>query len=96
MRRRDRTADRAADVGNGFFNDYLAPDLATLLARGAGNWQTIVSHGIPDEAWRAAIAAARPRGVARVVRLGSALDFDAVWDGIDLLAGMTRLVTLAP
>jgi hypothetical protein len=34
------------------------------------------------------------RGVDRIVPFGSALTFSAIWDGYDLLAEFSRLVTV--
>jgi hypothetical protein len=89
------TLGTASEVGNGFFAEYRAATLGEVLAHGAGNWQTIVSLGVPAEAWAEALAQARPSGIARIVPIGSALDFDAIWDGVDLLGAMTRLVTVS-
>ncbi len=85
----------AAAAGDGFFREYRVDDLGTLLPRVSRNWQTIVSHGITDAEWRLALATHRPSGIDRIVKLGQALDFDAIWDGVDLLTAMTRMTSIA-
>lgn len=84
----------APPAGDGFFLEYGADALADLAPHVARNWQTLVAHGIPAEAWRAFLGRHMPAGIDRIVPPGTALDFDALWDGVDLLAAMTRLVDL--
>jgi hypothetical protein len=33
------------------------------------------------------------RGIDRVVPIGKTMDFDLIWDGYDLLAQLTRMIT---
>ncbi len=54
--------------------------------------QTLVHFGLDPAALRA--LAPRLPGVERVVPVGRALDFDAVWDGIDLLSACVRFVRI--
>ncbi len=94
--RRSGTGSLGSPVpaGNGFFEEYRIQGLEDLAAIAADDWQTIVSHGISAEEWRAAIGGGL-RGVHRIVKIGDALNFSAVWDGVDLLAAMTRLTSLS-
>jgi hypothetical protein len=85
----------AAAAGNGFVREFRVDDLGALMPQVARNWQTIVSHGIDGDDWRAALATTRPPGIDRIVKVGQALDFDAIWDGVDLLTAMTRMVAIA-
>lgn len=83
-------------VGNGYFRETRIDRLEQLTGLAQADWQTIVSFGVPDADWRATLAAnPRARGIDRIVRVGTALDFDAIWDGKDLLASMSRLVIIA-
>ncbi|MFZ4689596.1 MAG: acyl-CoA reductase [Polymorphobacter sp.] len=84
-----------AAAGNGFFREYRIENLAALMPLVQRNWQTLVSHGIPTEEWRSALQSGLPHGIDRIVRVGQALDFDAVWDGVDLLAAMTRMTAIS-
>jgi hypothetical protein len=81
-------------AGNGFFREAQVERLAELLAVAAPHWQTIATFGIDRADWAAALADGVPQGIARIVPIGTALDFDVVWDGRDLLTEMTRLVSL--
>ena len=82
-------------AGNGFFRESRIEALTDLLEQSRDDWQTIVSHGIPAAEWCAFIANGRPRGIHRVVPFGQALNFDAIWDGVDLLTGMTRITAIS-
>ena len=94
---RAETLDGLGDpalAGAGFFREYQIETLDDLTPVVQRNWQTIVSHGIPAADWTAALSDGRPRGIDRIVGVGKALDFDAIWDGNDLLASMTRITSL--
>lgn len=78
----------------GFFEDYRIEGLADLLPHIAENWQTVTSFGIAREDWAAFLGQHQPRGIARIVKPGHALNFDSLWDGVDLLTQMTRLVVI--
>ncbi|MBV1689576.1 hypothetical protein KRR38_18285 [Novosphingobium sp. G106] len=84
-----------SEAGNGFFREARVDALDELAALAQPHWQTIVSFGIDNQEWREALAEGLPRGIDRVVRVGTALDFDAIWDGKDLLAAMTRLAAIS-
>lgn len=56
--------------------------------------QTLVHAGFTREELVELARAARSRGLYRLVPLGEALSFEAVWDGIDLLTHMTRRITV--
>lgn len=81
-------------TGQGFFKEYRIDKLAALAGATRRNWQTIVSFGIPADDWQEFLTVQMPEGIDRIVPIGSALDFDSIWDGVDLLAAMTRVTTL--
>jgi hypothetical protein len=81
-------------ASGGFFVEFRIETLGELAPAARRNWQTVVSHGTPKTEWRAFLQNLRPNGIDRIVSVGHALDFDAVWDGVDLLSAMTRLATV--
>ncbi len=85
---------QAASPGFGFFTQYRLDSLADLAAFARRDWQTIGSYGIAAEDWRGFLEGEQPLGIDRIVPLGSALDFDRIWDGVDLLVAMTRITAL--
>lgn len=84
----------APTASAGFFVEHRIDALADLAPKVARDWQTVTSHGISATEWRAFLATERPHGIDRIVPLGEALDFDALWDGVDLVAAMTRMTVL--
>jgi len=80
--------------GNGFFRETRVGTLPELVDLARPHWQTVASFGVPEADWRTALAVTLPSGIDRVVPFGSALNFDAIWDGKDLLAQMTRITVV--
>lgn len=81
-------------VADGFLRQTEILHLADLRHLIERDWQTVASFGIGRNEWECFFAAGDVRGIDRVVPFGSALDFDSIWDGIDILAAMTRIVSL--
>jgi acyl-CoA reductase LuxC len=81
--------------GGGLFFDYLSNDIAEDLGRlvGAAD-QTVACFGIDRDT---AVDLARKlngRGIDRWVAIGQALEFDAIWDGYDLLQEYVKRVVI--
>jgi hypothetical protein len=85
-----------ASTGGGFFSEFRIDSLSELAAVCRRNWQTVVSHGIETAEWQTFLTEEMPAGIDRIVPVGSALDFNALWDGVDMLATMTRIVVVPP
>lgn len=56
--------------------------------------QTVTHFGFSSDDIAAFLRRSRAKGGDRWVPFGQALDFDTVWDGIDLIAAFTRTITL--
>lgn len=69
--------------------------LTEVLSHCSDHEQTICSLGPTAQAWQQAIATTPPRGLCRIVALGRALEFNRIWDGYDLIATMSRALTIA-
>ena len=81
-------------ASDGFFVESriaAIEDLAALVQR---DWQTIASLGVSADDWRAMLTATRPHGIDRIVPFGQALAFGSVWDGVNLLTALTRIVSI--
>jgi len=81
-------------VGGGtFLNGHILDlrETAKLMHR---KLQTVVTYGIPASEWREYLASGAIAGVDRIVPLGAALDFAAVWDGMSLMREFTRETTI--
>ena len=85
----EMTAYRA---GSGFFIEYRAQELAEIRPLCGISCQTLSYYGVQKDALLQEILAMRPAGVDRIVPLGRTMDFALVWDGIDLIRTMSRVV----
>lgn len=82
-------------VGGGFLNVVFLSSLDAINEIIRERDQTITHFGFePNEIQRIA-ASNTSLGVSRWTPAGTALDFDHIWDGYDLLAELTRLVRVA-
>lgn len=80
--------------GGGFVSVQQVAALTDLIGQLDRRVQTLSTFGFGADLLREFAIAANGRGIDRIVEIGHALDFDAVWDGKDLLAESVRLVTL--
>lgn len=79
---------------SGFFMEYMADSLDEIVPICKERCQTVSYYGIPKEDWNNFLAKNAPRGVDRVVPIGSTLDFRLVWDGIDFVRRMSREIDI--
>ena len=86
----EMTAYRA---GSGFFIEYAAQELAEIRPLCGISCQTLSYYGVQRDALLQEILAMRPAGVDRIVPLGRTMDFALVWDGIDLIRTMSRVIS---
>jgi hypothetical protein len=76
---------------SGYFLEYEAASLDELLVMIDESCQTLSYYGCGD-AVRAWIMDRVPHGIDRIVPLGRTMDFTLVWDGIDLIYALSRVV----
>ena len=81
-------------LGAGTFANARVASLAELVPTVLRKDQTVSQFGFTREELTGFVTALAGRGVDRVVPFGSALTFAGVWDGYDLLAEFSRLVTV--
>lgn len=86
---------RDLHCGGGLFYELRITKLEELAAVISPKDQTVGSFGVSAEDWRNFIVTRRPEGINRVVPIGEALNFSAVWDGYDLLREFCREVDVA-
>ena len=85
---------RELNHGNGLFYELDSASLEDVLKHCEESDQTVVTMGINSEMWREAVLDAPPKGIARIVPAGKALEFSHIWDGHDLIAEMSRRIAL--
>jgi len=83
---------RGLSIGGGFLSVRAVESVAGIAETLTERDQTLSWFGLEPELFEELARQAAVRGVARLVPIGSALKFDLLWDGYDLLAELTRTV----
>lgn len=78
--------------GGGLLYSCRIGTLSDIAAGVSRNMQTLTHFGIAREELQTLASDLMGRGIDRMVPVGEALSFGAIWDGYDLLADMSRLV----
>lgn len=76
----------------GTFFEYAAADLGELAPIVNNKYQTLTYFGVDKSKLTEFVVANRLTGIDRIVPVGSALDIDVNWDGINVLQSLSRLV----
>lgn len=76
----------------GYFFEYAMRNRCDLFAVVTPKFQTITYFGIQASELRDQIAVAHVRGIDRIVPIGKAMDIGVVWDGTDLIRGLSRII----
>ena len=83
----------AYKAGSGFFIEYRAQELAEIRPLCGISCQTLSYYGVERETLLRVVLAMRPAGVDRIVPMGRTMDFALVWDGVDLIRTMSRVIS---
>jgi hypothetical protein len=76
----------------GYFYEYATSDLNSIAKIINVKYQTLTYFGIPKSDLVNFILKNRVTGIDRIVPLGMALDIGTVWDGIDLIRSLSRII----
>jgi hypothetical protein len=76
--------------GGGVLLEVVVEDLAALAPHVVRRDQTLVAFGFAAAELESFVVATAGRGIDRIAPFGGALRFDHHWDGMDLLAELTR------
>jgi hypothetical protein len=82
--------------GAGVLLEAVVDELAELASHVARRDQTLAVFGFSRDELDGFVTATGGRGVDRITPFGDALRFEHHWDGMDLLAELTRSVRVAP
>ena len=82
----------AYKAGSGFFIEYRAQEFAEIRPLCGISCQTLSYYGVERDSLLREVFAMRPAGVDRIVPMGRTMDFALVWDGVDLIRTMSRVV----
>ena len=83
----------AYKAGSGFFIEYAAQEIAELRPLCGTSCQTLSYYGVQRDALLQEILSMRPAGVDRIVPMGRTMDFALIWDGVDLIRTMSRVIS---
>lgn len=83
---------RGRAIGGGFLSTRIVATIEQITETLTARDQTLTHFGLDPPVFAELGALAAARGVARLVPVGSALNFDQLWDGYDLVAELTRIV----
>ena len=90
----DLDALRGASWGGGLVVDVRVSSISDLVRLLRPSDQTLTYAGLTSEQLDELVAVAETAGVCRVVPFGRALAFTRVWDGMDLVEELTRIVVV--
>ncbi|MCL2247797.1 MAG: hypothetical protein FWC13_00850 [Oscillospiraceae bacterium] len=80
---------------SGFFLECDIDSLHDILPVCGERLQTLAYFGVARSDIERFVMESRPRGIDRVVPIGSTMDFSLTWDGHDLIRAMTRVVKIS-
>jgi hypothetical protein len=83
-------------TGGGFLAYCSIDSIEQIAKEVTRKTQTIGHFGFADEELHSLARAVSGRGGYRIVPIGRALQFDIVWDGLDLIQHMTRRIVVTP
>ena len=79
---------------SGFFFEKDIESLSEMIPVCTNPCQTVGYFGVDKDEIRSFIRDCRPKGVDRFVPIGKTMDFALIWDGYDLIRGMSRRITI--
>jgi hypothetical protein len=78
----------------GYFNEIIIDNLAEIAPFITPRFQTMAYWGFSKPQLREFLKSEKPLGIDRVVPIGKTLDFSLIWDGIDLIHSMSRVINI--
>ncbi|MBA4175618.1 MAG: gamma-glutamyl phosphate reductase [Leptothrix sp. (in: Bacteria)] len=85
---------RKEQCGGGLLTHVRVDTLGDVVAAATEDAQTVTHYGFAIDELRAVAGEMGARGVDRLVPVGEALAFDAIWDGYDLVGDFVRRVAV--
>jgi hypothetical protein len=89
----ESSIDISEHCGSGLFIEARIDSLTDLIPKISRSIQTLSYFGIESTDFSAWLSKG-VNGIDRVVPIGRALDFDIIWDGVDLTESLTREITI--
>jgi len=79
-------------AGSGFFIEYEARTFAEIRPLCGSSCQTLSYYGMDKESLLQEVLTMCPAGIDRIVPMGHTMDFALIWDGVDLIRSMSRVI----
>ncbi len=76
----------------GLFYEYDVDDLGDLAVPITAKFQTLTYFGVDPLRLKDMLVERRAAGVDRIVPVGQALDIGLVWDGLDIISTLSRII----
>lgn len=80
---------------SGYFLETTINTLKEMNPLCESQCQTLSYYGIKKETLCNFIKEEKPKGIDRIVPIGKTMDFELIWDGIDLIERLTRIVNIS-
>jgi len=84
--------DEQKHCGGGLFYDVDIKNLDELFTYSTKRHQTLSLAGISKKELQEIFKTTNPQGFDRVVSLGKAMEFNATWDGFEIMSSLCRVV----
>ena len=81
-------------AGSGFFIEYEARTFAEIRPLCGSSCQTLSYYGMDEESLLQEVLTMCPAGTDRIVPMGHTMDFALIWDGVDLIRSMSRVISV--
>lgn len=76
----------------GLFYEYVTSDLDDIKHIITRKFQTMTYFGVPAPRLKSFVLDNRLSGIDRITPIGTALDIDVIWDGMDVVKRLSRIV----
>ena len=86
---------RNGHPGNGTLIQFFLLKLTDIIKYIRPEDQTLSVYGFSENEISALLSSLINRGIDRVVPIGQALEFNNIWDGVDLLETMSRKIDIS-
>lgn len=80
--------------GNGLFFELMIDKLEDVLNHTEDKDQTMIQYGFSKDELNSFVSNIKNRSIDRIVNFGQALDFNYIWDGINLYDAFSRQITV--
>jgi hypothetical protein len=79
----------------GYFYEHATDSLDTVKSVVNNRYQTLTYFGVDKTVLRDFVVANGLLGIDRIVPVGTALDMNVIWDGLDVVRSLSRIVDVA-